>query len=193
MTPVIVFEWDSRDLAIWRGGKVEGALQRALRLAGNQALRVMERESEAHVLGRKRMREVDVRTGMPLVFPNRKAAIRDLVWRQKVSGKPVALSKFPYIQTRRGVNVRVNVDGSTRRIAHAFAVVMPKSGHLGVFVRKDRRRLPIQQLWTTRISDVMQDEGAIPKVQDKAQSKLQSAFAKGLTREMKKLVRKGEA
>ena len=192
MSAAIEFVWDSRDLEIWRGGKVEGALVRALRLAGNQALRGMQKDSVAHVIERKRMRPDDVAKGLPLVFPSRKEALRDLVWREKVSGTPVPLGKFPHIQTARGVSVRVNVGGATKRIKSAFVATMG-NGHVGVFRRKGKARLPIQELWTTRISDVMKDQGVIPAIETKAYAKLQGAFGRGLTRELKKLVHKGLA
>jgi hypothetical protein len=192
MSAAIEFVWDSRDLEVWRGGKVEGALVRALRLAGNQALRGMQKGSVEHVIQRKRMKPDEVTKGLPLVFPSRKEALRDLVWREKVSGSPVPLAKFPHIQTARGVSVRVNVGGATKRIKSAFVATM-RNGHQGVFRRKGKERLPIQELWTTRLSDVMKDAGAIPSIQSKAYAKMQGAFERGLTRELQKLVRKGEA
>ena len=192
MSTEISFTWDSRDLEVWRGGKVEGALVRALRLAGNQALRGMQRDSVQHVTSRKLMRDADVVKGLPLVFPSRKEAIRDLVWREKVSGKVVALSKLPHIQTKRGVSVRVNVGGSTRRIKSAF-IARVHSGHVGIFRRRGKARYPLDHLVTTRLSDVMQDGGVIPKIEGAAYTKIQSAFERGLTRELKKLRRRGEA
>jgi hypothetical protein len=191
MSTALEFIWDSRDLEVWRGGKVEFALARALRLAGNQALRVMQRDSTRAILGRKLMREGDVVKALPLVFPGRKAAIRDLVWREKVSGKPVPLSQFPHIQTKRGISVRVNVGGGTKRIKSAFVATM-RSGHVGIFRRKGKARLPLQELWTTRISDVMQDHGIIPAIEGAAYARMQSAFTRGLERELAKLKRKGD-
>jgi hypothetical protein len=189
MSLAFEFVWDSRQLEVWRGSKVEGALVKALRLAGNQALRSMQKDSATQVTNRKLMKTAEVLKGLPLVFPSRKEAIRALVWRENVSGKAVPLASFPHIQTAKGVSVRVNVSGKTTRIRSAF--VTSVRGHSGIFMRRGKRRLPIHELFTTRISEVMQDEGVIPAVQSAAYAKLQSAFAKGLDRELGKLKKKG--
>jgi hypothetical protein len=188
----IEFTWDSRDLAVWRGGGVERALTRALGLAGNQALRWMQKDSISAVRARKLLREQVVKDGLPLVFPGRKATIRAMAWVMKVSGEPMAISRYPHIQTKRGVSFRINTQGGTKRIKSAFTARM-RSGHEGVFLRKGKGRLPIQELWTSRISDVMKDQGTIPAIEAKAYAKMQTVFAKGLERELKKLRRRGEA
>jgi hypothetical protein len=192
MSAEISFTWDSRDLDLWRGkSKVEGALVRALRLAGNRALRELGKGSVEAVRARKLMREEYVRRGLPLVFPGRKEAIQDLVWREKVSGEVVPLSRFPMVQTAFGVAVRINVSGSKRVIKSAFIRSM-KSGHEGVFQRKGKERLPIKELWTTKLSDVMDDKGLAPALLQGAGVKLQGAFEAALRRELAKLQRKGE-
>lgn len=191
LVPTIELAWDSRDLEVWRGRKVDQALLRATKLAGNRALRKMQKDSISTITSRKRMRSSDVMAGLPLVFPSRKEALQDLVWTQKVSGKPVPLSRFPHIATKSGVSVRVNVRSATKRIKSAFVLTL-RSGHTGIFQRKGKSRLPIRQLWTTRISDVMQDPGTIPTIQQHAHSEMESAFRKGLERELAKLRKKGE-
>jgi hypothetical protein len=189
----IEFVWDSRDLNIWRGGgKVEFALGRALRLAGNQALRAMGAESNISVRRRKRMREGEVMKGLPLVFTGSRTAIKDMVWRMKVSGKPVPLSAFPHIDTRKqGVLVRVNVGGSTKRLPGAFVATL-RSGHEGIFKRRGKARLPIDELFSSRISDTMKDEAIILHVQGVAFNRMQTAYQRGLERELGKLKRKGD-
>jgi hypothetical protein len=199
MSTAIEFTWDSRDLAVWRGGKVEGALTRALRLAGNQAIRSMQKDSTARIRAKKLLREKVVAEGLVLMYPSRKAAIVGLSWTMKVSGEPIPISRYPHIQTRRGVSFRVNTGGGTKRIKSAFTA-RTKSGHLGIFRRDGRfgrhgnpKLERISELWTSRLSDTMKDPGTIPAVHAAAYAKLQAAFSKGLEREMKKLRRKGEA
>jgi hypothetical protein len=75
-----------------------------------------------------------------------------------------------------------------------------KSGHRGVFLRSGkmgRRGNPklekIKDLWTTRISDSMQDAGAIPAVQATTSKAMESVFLRGLKRELAKGMRKGLA
>lgn len=192
MGAIVDFEWDSRDLALWRGGKVEAALARAARLAGNQAIKVAKTSTIAYVRSKKFLREHDVAKALPLVMPGRKDALANLVWTEKVSGAPMPVSKFPNIQTKTGVSVRINVGAGTKRIRSAFRATLG-SGHLGVFRRKGKARLPIAELWTSRISDVMQDPGAVDGVQGQALQRFQTAFQRGLARELAKLKRKGEA
>lgn len=187
---LISFEWDSRDLKFWRGKHMEGALARALRLAGNQAIRVAQKESTEHVTSRKHLSEKTVEEGLPLVVPGRKAALRDLAWRLKMSGEPMPLSRFPFIVTRTGISARVNRGQGTKRIKSAFASRMA-SGHLGIFRRRGKASLPIDELWTSRISDVMSDAGALPKVERQAMNRFDSAFARGLDRELRKARGKG--
>ena len=191
MTAELEFEWDSRELQVFRGGKVEEALGRALRLAGNQALREMQDASAQHVTSRKLIDEGRVRDGMPLVFPGRKDAIASLEWTEKVSGEVMPLSRFPFIATAQGVHVRVNMTSGFKVLTSAF-VRRLSTGHLGVFQRKGKARLPIKELWTTRISDAMSDAGAAEKAQAKAMEKFGPAFERSLARELEKLKRKGD-
>lgn len=200
---MFTFEWDSRDLEVWRGGKVDAAIARSLRLAGNRALRSMQRGSTARVRSKKLMREEHVVRGLPLVFPGRKMAIRHLAWVMKVSGEPVPISRFPHIQTPWGVAFRVNVGGGTKRIKSAFPAVLD-TGHRGVFMRhgpyrraskgnyRGQMRQAVRELWTTRISDTMRDPGTIDAVHADAVSRMRSDFQRGLDRELAKLRRKGE-
>jgi hypothetical protein len=188
---VIAFEWNSRDVPFARGGgAAEKALARALRLAGNQALRVMAEESESHVTGRKVIDRDRVKAGLDLIFPGSKDVIASLVWTERVSGEAMPLSRFPFIAAR-VLRVRVNQASGFKAIKGAFARRLG-SGHLGIFRRKGRERLPIQELWTTRISDAMGDDGAVDRVQGKAMERFSSAFERGLGREMDKLRRKGD-
>lgn len=191
MAAEMTFEWDSRELDVFRGGKVEQALSRALRMAGNKALREMQDASSKHVTSRKLIDEGRVRDGMPLVFPGRKDAIASLQWEEKVSGEAQPLTRFPFIATGQGVHVRVNMASGFKLLPSAFVRRM-KSGHLGIFQRKGEQRLPIKELWTTRISDAMSDAGAADQAQEKAMAKFGPAFERGLARELEKLKRKGD-
>lgn len=197
MTTHLEIEFDSRDLEVFRNRKVDTALTRALRLAGNQSSREMKRDSISHVVGRKLLRVDDVERGMPLDTPTRKAEIPDLVWTLWVSGKPVPLGKFPKFDTRRpghrgsGVLVKVNVGKPAARIGNAFVRTM-RSGHEGVFRRRDDRRLPIDELYTSRLSDTMADGQVIVQVQAGAAKKFRLAWERGLQRELGKLRKKGD-
>jgi hypothetical protein len=195
MPVALDFEWDSADLAVFRGRKVDTALARALRLGGNQAIRVVQRAAIAHITGRKLLRDADVKKGLPLVLPRRSDAIQNLSWTMKVSGRPIALSKFPNVDTRSlgkrgGVLVRVNRGAGPVRIASAFSAGVA-SGHVGIFRRKGKARYPLQHLVTSSLADSMQDAGVAPAALAKGYAKLEAAWPKGMDRELGKLRRKG--
>jgi len=180
----IEFTWDSRDLAMWRGGKVEGALARALLMAGSSAARAMKAESSRMIRERKRFKVAHVNRALPLSFPSSKEIMR-LAWRMDVSGALVPVSAYSHRQTRKGVSVAIN-RGSRSLVRSAFVATM-KSGHRGVFLRKGKARLPIKEAFTTRVSDVFADGGFIPAVQVHAQGVFSAAMARLLPMELGKL------
>jgi hypothetical protein len=202
----IEFVWDSRELEVWRGPKVEKALVRALSKAGADAIRAMKAESSRKIRERKRIKVARVNRSLPLYFPEAKELGR-MAWAMKVSGKLVPLAEFPHRQTKRGVSVAVNV-GQRKLIKGAFVATM-KSGHLGIFMRRRVQgpqtkkqakrglfprtpRLPIEEAFTTRIADVFADGGFIPTVQARGQSVFSAAFARLLPIELGKLQPKGK-
>lgn len=185
--PLLDLEWDSRQLSVLRGGKVEFAIAKALNRAGNEAARRMKAEASRAVRERKRYKVAAVNKALPLIFPGTSKEIERLKWEMKVSGTPVPLSAFPIRQTKQGVMAEVNV-GQRKLIKSAFIATM-SSGHRGVYRRKGDARLPIQELWTTRVSDVFKDDGFIPRVQERAQTAFSAAFARLLPLEIDKLSR----
>lgn len=144
----------------------------------------MKAESSRLVRARKKFKVAKVNQSLPLTFPSAGAPIHRLVWRMDVSGQTMPLSAFPARQTRKGVVVQVNA-GSPKLFKSAFLATM-KSGHTGVFYRQGAARLPIDEAFSTRISDVFHDEGMIPAVQARAQSVFASAFARLLPQELKR-------
>lgn len=193
MGPKLVLEWDSRQLSALRDAKVERALRGALSKAGGDAIRFVRTGTSRLVRQRKRMKLKRVREGLPIYFPRGKAAISELVWRMDVSGEPVPLSEFPYRVVKRkegrrhggGVMVQVNV-GRRQLVRSAFVARM-RSGHVGIFRRRGEERLPIDEAFTTRLSDVVQDRGFIPFVQGGAQARFGATFTRLLDVELRRL------
>lgn len=183
----LTLSWDSRDLEVLRGGRIEGALLRALRKAGGDAARALQVGTGKLVRQRKALKVARVKRGLPLHFPRNKAGISDLEWRMDVSGELVPLAEYPHRQTKRGVMVSVNV-GARKLVKSAFVARM-RSGHVGVFRRRGEKRLPIDEGFSTRLSDVVQDSGFIPFVQAGAQARFESAFKRLLPLELGKLRR----
>ena len=186
MSTGITLEWDSRDLAVWRGGKVERALANTLSKAGGDAARAGRAESSRKIRERKSMKAGAVGKALPLTFPGTKEIAR-LAWRMDVSGALVPVSAYPHRQTRKGVSVAIN-KGSRSLIRSAFVVTL-KSGHKGVFLRKGDARLPIKEAFTTRVSDVFMDGGFIPAVQARQQRAFSATFTRVLPLELAKLPR----
>ena len=187
----IEFVWDSRDLKVWRGRDgIEAALTRAVSKAGSDAARFMRTVSGRMVRHRKRFKAGAVREGTPLYFPRNRQSLESLVWEMKVSGKPMGLVDFPHRQTSKGVSVAVNT-GKRSVIRSAFVAVM-RSGHRGIFTRRiigSKRvgRLPIDELLTTRLSDVFQDHDFVPFVYTGAQDRFSSAFDRLFALELEKI------
>lgn len=181
----LVLSWDSRDLEVLRGGRVEEALRRALRKAGGDAIRSLKAGTSKGVRERKRLKVSRINKGTPIHFPASKSSISDLEWRMDVSGQLVPVVEFPHRQNRKGVVVSINV-GQRKLIRSAFVARM-KSGHVGVFRRRGDERLPIDEAFTTRLSDVVQDSGFIPRVQAQARVKFEASFQRLLPLELGRL------
>lgn len=181
--------WDSRDLAEWRDNRVERGLASALSKAGGDAARAMAAESNRGIRSRKRMKIAALKKALPLTFPRTKEIVR-LAWRMDVSGALVPVSAFPLRQTRKGISVAINT-GARSFIKSAFVATM-KSGHRGVFLRSGKKRLPIKEAFTTRVVDVFEDAGFIPRVQGRTVKVFDSSFARVLPLELaKQRVRSG--
>jgi hypothetical protein len=176
---------------------VNGAVARALRMAGNQGIRTTQASAIDYVTGKKFIRPEVAKKGLPLTLPRPSTELGDLEWIMRGSNKPTALSKFAHVDTRRlgrgrGVLARVNVGKPPSRIATAF-VTSTDSGHMGVFRRKGRARYPLEQLVSSRISDPLLDQGAADAALAKGLSKMTQAYPKALDREFQKLRSKGLA
>jgi hypothetical protein len=183
--PALEFEWDSRDLKFWRSRKLDKALFKALSKAGGDAARAMKRQSAKDVRQRKRFKLAKVNKSMKLVFPRGKRELKDLIWRLDVSGAPIPLAELPYRQTAQGVEVEIK-PGKQSLVKSAFVATM-KSGHTGIFRRRGAKRLPIDEGFTARVSDVMQDDGVIPDVFEQAQTVFAQSFERLLPLEVRKL------
>ena len=184
MASTIAFEWDSRDLQVWRRRSIESALAKALSKSGSDAVRALKAESSRRVRAQKRFKVAFVNKSLPVTYPTSKEISR-LAWRMDVSGALVPVAAFPHRQTKRGVSVAINV-GARKTIRSAFIATM-RSGHEGVFVRRGKTHLPIKEAFTTRVSDVFMNSGFIPLVELKAQGVFSQAFERLLNVELSKV------
>lgn len=194
MLPTITYEWDSRELKVFRGGKIEDALGRAMHGAGGLAIRRIKTTSIKDVREKKTLKAGRLRAGLPLIYPsnNRGKAAGSLEWIMKVSGRGIALAEYQHRQTKAGVLVTVN-KGRPKLVKGAFVARM-KSGHKGIFIRrtvagKKSRRLPIDEFFSTRISDVFGDAGFIPKLHALGAETVSSEFSRLFSVGLQKLGR----
>jgi len=182
MTTVSIAWKDAREFE-WLA-RAPKAVAKALAKAGRDAIRSAKTAGGRAVREKKRISVKHANRAIVLSFPRSKE-ISALVWRMDVSGAPVPVVAFPYRQTRAGVSVAINV-GKRTLIRSAFEATM-LSGHTGVFLRRTKKRLPIKELFTTRVSDVFNDTGVLQSVAAKGLDAFDRTFQRVLPLELEKL------
>ena len=129
-----------------------GRADRAARMAGGSAIAAMKAEASRRIRERKAMKVATVNKALTTIYPSSGGL---LVWILRASSQPMPVAAFNYRQTSQGVSVEIN-RGQRSLIRGAFVATM-KSGHTGVFYRTSRARLPIDEAYTTRVSDAFAD------------------------------------
>lgn len=192
----VTFEWDSRELNVFRGGAVDRALTRAFRLAGNQGLKVLQQGTLDLVVAKKALPRATVQEDQRARKPTRGEELKDLHWELWVRGKPVPLMKFPHQDTAArkgrgatGVVVRFG-PGNVQRFSQVFTARMA-SGHVGLFRRTTKRSLPIEEVFSSRLPKDLGGE-VITTLGDATYRKINASWLRGLDRELAKARRKGD-
>lgn len=163
-----------RDLA--RFARTPKEVVKAQRMAGRDAIRTVRTEAGRHIRARKRLRVRDVNSNLRVRLPS----AGELVWILDVADSRVPLVDYPYRQTRLGVSVAVN-RGAERKLVKSAFVARMRSGHLGVFVRDTRKRLPISELYSTRVLDLFDDQGMIDATLERGAQVYATTFERVLT------------
>jgi hypothetical protein len=143
-------------------------------MGGRDAIRAMKSQGNKTVRARKKLKVSRVNKGMETTSPVGASSINDLVWTMSVDNAPIRLVDYPHRQGKLGTTVQVNV-GARKLIKSAFEAKM-RSGHVGVFMREGTARLKINELFTSRLTDVFKDHGMIPALQERAQTAFQKTF-----------------
>lgn len=176
MAANLKLEWNPADLAFWQGDAITKAIVRTMRNAGDRAARAMQTQAVKYIQSRKLLKSTFVRSLMYMKRPGQSSTLGELEWKIGVSGRAIPLTKY---QTRfsktRGWTVRVN-PGKATRFPSAFGLLVG-TGHGGLFMRKGKSRYPIKELFSSRLTDVLQDEGAIDALFAPARATLNAAFA----------------
>jgi Prophage minor tail protein Z (GPZ) len=184
-SPELVLQWDRKLLKPFQDKAIDRAIFRAVSRAGGDGVRALRTAASRAVRARKRMKASKVNAAMKLRFPRGAKHVDDLVWHMDVSRDPVPMADYPFRQVKRGVSVAIN-KGARSLVKGAFVATM-QSGHTGVFVRKGKARLPIEELFTTRVSDLFNDSGMVPAVYARGGEVFAKSFARLLPLELGKL------
>lgn len=179
----ISVKWDRSQIAPLETGNMKGALKRALRKSFATALRDMGSEGSKRIRARKRISPKYIRRAFKLRRP-KGSDIASMEAALEVSGEPVPLVAYPHRQTKKGVAVEVNV-GKRTLVKGSFKASM-QSGHKGVFKRKGKARLPIQELRGSRPVDALLHKGEADAVAARGAKSMGETFTRVLPLEIGK-------
>jgi hypothetical protein len=181
---MIVLDWEKEGVDFWKNNRANAAVRRALRMAGSSAVKAMRAASSREIRAKKKFKVAAVNKALKLVYPPASATIDGMEWRLNATAMTTPVSAFSFRQTAKGVTARIN-KGKLSKIPSAF-VLRLDSGHVGVFVREGKGRLPIKEAFTTKITDVFRDNGMTDGVERRAIEVFNSAFSRLLALELKK-------
>lgn len=182
--------FDSRQLRGLSARRQEMALSKTTRRAGATALRDMRSEASKRVRARLRLKVKHVNATLHQRPPKVSGVAGQ--WALAVSGRPVALSRYPHRQTRKGVSYAAFKGGKRKVIPSSFTATMPKKsadqerGHLGAMMRSRRTRLPIREMWGPKPVDVLRYEGEAEGVAERGRRSFEATFERLLVRELSK-------
>ncbi len=170
--------YDVRELSVWLSRANMPALQRAVGSALNRTIAQVKTQASRSVRNEIKLKTKDINNRLVVIRANSaKGALTQMQASLRVSGKPVPLISYGAKQPRQGVVVQIKNNRTV--LKHAFIARM-RSGHQGVFIRKGNKRLPIQELYSTRVSDVFNNTGFMPNLASFAQEKFIQSFAHNL-------------
>lgn len=134
----------------------------ALRKAGTTAVRDMKSKASKRVREVKELKVRAVKRAIKVERPRGAKTLADMRWALHFRDIKVPLIDYKARPTKRGITVAVN-KGKRTLVRSAFIARMP-TGHRGVFQRKGRARLPIRELYGSRVVDVMLKTGEAKKI-----------------------------
>lgn len=179
----IITRWDRSGIAELDTKPLTAAARRALRKAGATALRDMKSEASKRIRHMKRLKSRYITRAISLKRA-KGSTIADMSWALDVSGEPVPLTAYPHRQTKRGVTVEVN-RGKRTLVKGSFVATL-KSGHEGVFRRKGKARLPIEELRGSRPVDALLHKGEADAVAVRGAKSFAETFTRVLPLEIGK-------
>ena len=184
MSVSITAKWDRSQMAGLENGPMKAALKRALRKAGATTIRDMRSEASKRIRKLKRIKPRYIHRAMSLIRPSSGSDISSMQWGIRFSGEPVPLVAYPIRQTKKGVVAEVN-PGKRTLIKHSFKATMG-SGHQGVFRRRGKARLPIEELRGSRPVDALLHKGEADAVAERGGESFGKTFTRVLPLEIGK-------
>lgn len=178
-------QWAKAQLEGVRADRVEAALVRAARNAGDQAGRAW-RTAAIELLRRRRgLRAGFLRSRIRLQRPSAGANLSALEWRLHVDGASIAMGQYPVRQTPRGVLVKLGPKSAEIR----GAFILQVGGHTVVARRRGKARRPTYEQFSKRLSDVVQEEGGVDQLADAFRRRFEDAFTVQIEAQIAKLGR----
>jgi Prophage minor tail protein Z (GPZ). len=169
-------------------GGIKNALPTAASRAINRALGSARAEAVRAVRAEYTVAAGDVRKTMVITTARPTLLLGSI----RATGGPIALSKFdvspsrPNPKARNPVTVRVKKSSGRKVVKKAFLAEM-SSGHIGVFKRAGKARLPIEQSFGPSVPQMLGAENVTQKVEAKAQATLD----KRMDHEISRILDKG--
>jgi hypothetical protein len=114
----------------------------------------------------------------------RRASATDLDAQLIVTGKAIQMIVFQPTWTHEG-GVLLRIAGKDEQYRHAFIRTV-RHGHVGVFERKGRERLPIRELYGPSIPGMMARSDVLPVITETIQGAIPEALATAITRNAKR-------
>jgi hypothetical protein len=182
MALTLRLEFDSRQIGKLTDKRVLKAVTQAARNAVDLGLRHLKTSSAKAIRGKVRLSSAFVRGGLRTKRPERGASLYRIRGDMWASGEPIALSKYPYRQTRTGVTSRAS-KGRNQVIRHAFSQRV-KTGHVGIFIRQTRDRYPLKHFYGPTLRNVLQREDAYQPVYDQTHARMRDAFNVQVARQL---------
>lgn len=141
-----------------RGSDRDRAISRAARSALNKTAKSARAGAIKFIRKTYAVKAASLRKAMTIKRATGKSSSAELV----IGGSMMGLINFSARQGRKGVSVTVK-RGSRKIIKHAFIAQVGR-GHLGVFQRKTKKRLPIEEKFTVSPQGMFRGAGAENRV-----------------------------
>lgn len=168
-----------------------GEMDAAGRIAGDEAIKTARAWVITYARNRKELQQPRrITKALKNIKPRRGAHFGDMRWELRVLPIDMPMAAYPHSAVPGlGGGVRAEINkGQPALVKHAFLATVKgvsKAGevslHKGIFVRDGTKKsLPIRQLFTSSVADVLHDGLAHKEIQERAQEVYAETFARVL-------------